>query len=76
MGRFVPSGLSYNAMFAPVQFRDELVLLQTIMSCNNYYDFQQLEAAATVETEGKWFLVYKKEKYDEVTDFIDNVLPD
>eukprot|EP00957_Ditylum_brightwellii_P100891 7689498-Ditylum_brightwellii.AAC.1 len=42
----------------------------------DHYDFKQLEAATTVEMEGKWFLVYKKEKYDKVTDFIDNVLSD
>eukprot|EP00957_Ditylum_brightwellii_P044173 3351563-Ditylum_brightwellii.AAC.1 len=57
-----------------MQFRDKLVLLQTIVF--DYYDFQQLEAATPVDTEGKWFFVYKKEEYDEVTDFIDNVLPD
>eukprot|EP00957_Ditylum_brightwellii_P117129 8933285-Ditylum_brightwellii.AAC.1 len=76
MSVVILEGLSYNAMLAPVQFRDKLVLLQVIMLFDDYYDFQQLEAAATVEMEGKWFLVYEKEKYDKVTDFIDNMLPD
>eukprot|EP00957_Ditylum_brightwellii_P124497 9487955-Ditylum_brightwellii.AAC.1 len=36
----------------------------------------QLEAATTVEMEGKWFLIYYKDQYEEVTDFIDKVLPE
>eukprot|EP00957_Ditylum_brightwellii_P035455 2688081-Ditylum_brightwellii.AAC.1 len=76
MSVVIIEGLSYGTMLAPVQFRDELVLLQAIMSFGNYYDFQQHEAAATVETEETWFQAYEKEKYNEVTDFIDNVLPD
>eukprot|EP00957_Ditylum_brightwellii_P177642 13530679-Ditylum_brightwellii.AAC.1 len=53
-----------------------MVSLQTIMLCKDLYGFQQLEATSTVETEGKWFLIYDKDQYDDVTDFIDNVLPD
>eukprot|EP00957_Ditylum_brightwellii_P022627 1706643-Ditylum_brightwellii.AAC.1 len=53
MSVVIIEGLSYNAMYVPVQFRGKMILLQTIMIRKDLYGFQQLEAATTVETKGK-----------------------
>eukprot|EP00957_Ditylum_brightwellii_P158446 12059637-Ditylum_brightwellii.AAC.1 len=58
-------GLAYDALFVPIQYRGSLIALETVMFGEEHYNFQQLEAATMVKTEGKWFLIYDKTRYDE-----------
>eukprot|EP00957_Ditylum_brightwellii_P094107 7164795-Ditylum_brightwellii.AAC.1 len=68
-------GLSYDAMYQEVMYKNQKVTFKAIMLSDEFYNFKQLEASTTVETEGRWFLIYDKSQYNAVTEFIDHVLP-
>eukprot|EP00957_Ditylum_brightwellii_P210846 15365477-Ditylum_brightwellii.AAC.1 len=72
----VIEGLSYDAMYQEVKYKNKKVMFKMIMLSDEFYDFKQLEASTLAGTEGKWFLTSDKYQYNKVTEFINHVLPE
>eukprot|EP00957_Ditylum_brightwellii_P170715 12994188-Ditylum_brightwellii.AAC.1 len=65
------SWMSEGAVMQCITYKEMQTCLAKIFLEKKWCDFEQLKRTEKIDKEGKWFLMYRKTQFDEVTEFID-----